>query len=79
MVVYIETPEHLNKETEELLRKLAELEGSNVTPKKKGFFARRTKRLTPCRAERSRLTDRWSGALKDIDFLAPGMLKISGC
>ncbi len=41
VVVYVETPRHLSKEMEELLRKMAELEGSQVTPKKKGFFSRR--------------------------------------
>jgi molecular chaperone DnaJ len=41
VVVYVETPKQLNKEMEELLRKMAQLEGSSVTPKKKGFFSRR--------------------------------------
>jgi len=40
-VVYIETPTHLSKEQEDLLRELAELEGSKVAPKKKGFFSRK--------------------------------------
>jgi molecular chaperone DnaJ len=41
VVVYIETPRHLSKETEALLRQLAEIEGAQVTAEKKGFFARR--------------------------------------
>jgi len=40
IVVYIETPTKISKEQEELLRRLAELEGVNVAPKKKGFFSR---------------------------------------
>ncbi len=43
VVVYIETPTKLNKESEELLRRLAEIEGSRVTAKKKGFFSRSKK------------------------------------
>lgn len=40
VVVYIETPTKLSKDQEELLRQLAELEGSRVAPKKKTFFSR---------------------------------------
>jgi molecular chaperone DnaJ len=40
IIVYIETPSKISKEQEELLRRLAELEGAKVTPKKKGFFSR---------------------------------------
>jgi len=40
IVVYIETPTKVSKEQEELLRRLAELEGAKITPKKKGFFSR---------------------------------------
>ena len=36
--VYLEIPSKLNKEEEELLRKLAELEHANVTPHRKSFF-----------------------------------------
>ena len=41
VVVYVDVPTRLSKEQEELLRQLAELEGSQVTPKKKGFFSRK--------------------------------------
>ncbi|HMK35599.1 MAG TPA: molecular chaperone DnaJ [Desulfomonilaceae bacterium] len=41
-VVYIETPRRVGKEEEELLRRLAELEGAKITPKKRGFFSRST-------------------------------------
>ncbi len=40
-VVYIETPKNITKEHEELLRKLAEIEGVSVTPKKRGLFSRK--------------------------------------
>jgi molecular chaperone DnaJ len=40
VIVYIETPTKLSKEEEELLRRLADLEGVKVTSKKKGFFSR---------------------------------------
>jgi len=40
VVVYIETPTRLNKEQEELLRRLADLEGVKVASKKRGFFSR---------------------------------------
>jgi molecular chaperone DnaJ len=40
-VVYIQTPKELGQEQEDLLRQLAQLEGSNVTPKKRGFFSRK--------------------------------------
>jgi molecular chaperone DnaJ len=43
VVVYVETPTKLNKESEELLRRLAEIEGSRVTPKKRSFFSRNKK------------------------------------
>jgi molecular chaperone DnaJ len=39
-ILYIETPTKLSKEEEDLLRRLAEIEGSKVSPKKKGFFMR---------------------------------------
>ncbi len=39
-ILYIETPKKLSKEEENLLRRLAEIEGSKVSPKKKGFFLR---------------------------------------
>ncbi|MGC8906097.1 MAG: molecular chaperone DnaJ [Desulfomonilaceae bacterium] len=39
-ILYIETPTKLSKEEENLLRRLAEIEGSKVSPKKKGFFMR---------------------------------------
>jgi len=42
VVVYVDVPTRLSKEQEELLRQLAELEGSQVTPKKKGFFSRKS-------------------------------------
>ncbi|MFH1115949.1 MAG: molecular chaperone DnaJ [Pseudomonadota bacterium] len=41
VVAYIETPKKLGREEEELLRKLAELEGAKVGSKKKGFFSRK--------------------------------------
>jgi molecular chaperone DnaJ len=41
VVVYIETPTKVSKEEEELLRKLAEIEGVKVTQKKRSFFSRR--------------------------------------
>lgn len=40
VVVYIETPTRLSKEEEDLLRRLAELEGTRVAPKKRRFFSR---------------------------------------
>lgn len=40
-VVYVETPKELSKEHEEVLRKLAEIEGAKVHPKKRGFFSRK--------------------------------------
>jgi molecular chaperone DnaJ len=40
VVVYIETPHKVGKDEEELLRRLAELEGVKVSSKKKGFFSR---------------------------------------
>ncbi|MDA8405320.1 MAG: molecular chaperone DnaJ [Deltaproteobacteria bacterium] len=40
-VVYIQTPKELTQEQEDLLRRLAEIEGSQVTAKKKGFFSRK--------------------------------------
>jgi len=39
-ILYIETPTKLSKDEENLLRRLAEIEGSKVSPKKKGFFLR---------------------------------------
>jgi molecular chaperone DnaJ len=39
---YIETPKKLAKEQEELLRKLAELEKTNVLPEQKNFLQRIT-------------------------------------
>ena len=36
--VSVEVPRKLNKQTEDLLRQLAELEERNVTPKRKSFF-----------------------------------------
>jgi molecular chaperone DnaJ len=41
VVVYIETPKRLTSEQEELLRRLAALEGSRVTEKKRSFFSRK--------------------------------------
>jgi len=41
VVTYIETPKKISKEQEEILRRLAELEGSKVAVKKKGIFSRR--------------------------------------
>ncbi|MBI5571303.1 MAG: molecular chaperone DnaJ [Desulfomonile tiedjei] len=43
VVVYIETPKKVDKQVEDLLRQLAELEGAKVTPGKRSFFARRGK------------------------------------
>ncbi len=40
IVTYIETPKSISKEEENLLRSLAELNGSKVTAKKKSFFSR---------------------------------------
>jgi molecular chaperone DnaJ len=40
VIVYIETPSKLSKEEEEVLRRLAEIEGVKVTAKKKGLFSR---------------------------------------
>ncbi|MCX5861516.1 MAG: molecular chaperone DnaJ [Deltaproteobacteria bacterium] len=40
VVVYIETPTRLSKEEENILRRLAELEGTKVTPQKRRFFLR---------------------------------------
>jgi len=42
VVVYIETPKKVSKEQEEILRRLAELEGAKVTAQKKGLFSRKT-------------------------------------
>ncbi|HEV3144674.1 MAG TPA: DnaJ C-terminal domain-containing protein, partial [Gemmataceae bacterium] len=36
--VVIETPPHLTKRQDELLRELAEIEKSNVSPERKSFF-----------------------------------------
>lgn len=41
VVVYIETPKRVSKEHEDILRRLAELEGAKVTPEKRGFFSRK--------------------------------------
>jgi molecular chaperone DnaJ len=41
VVTYIETPKKISKEQEEILRRLAELEGSKVAVKKKSLFSRR--------------------------------------
>ena len=41
VVVYIETPKRVSKEHEDILRRLAELEGAKVTPQKRGFFSRK--------------------------------------
>ncbi len=41
VVVYIQTPQQLSKEEEELIRRLAEIEGAKVTQKKKSFFSRK--------------------------------------
>ncbi len=41
VVLVIRTPVKISKEEEELLRRLAEIEGVEVTPKKKGLFSRR--------------------------------------
>jgi molecular chaperone DnaJ len=41
VVVYIETPTEVGKEEEELLRKLADIEGVEVAKKKKSLFSRR--------------------------------------
>jgi molecular chaperone DnaJ len=40
VIVYIAVPKKVNKQQEQILRQLAEVEGSKVTPKKKGFFSR---------------------------------------
>jgi molecular chaperone DnaJ len=40
IVVFIKTPSKLSAEEEQLLRRLAEIEGSTVAPKKKRFFSR---------------------------------------
>jgi molecular chaperone DnaJ len=40
VIVYIQTPNKLTKEQEELIRRLAEIEGTQVSPKKRGFFSR---------------------------------------
>ena len=37
VVVYIDVPRQIGKEEEDLLRRLAELEGANVAPKKRHF------------------------------------------
>jgi hypothetical protein len=39
-LVYLETPTRLSKQEEDLLRRLAELGGAKVNPKKRRFFAR---------------------------------------
>ena len=39
-ILYVQTPTKLSKEEENLLRRLAEIEGSKVSAKKKGFFLR---------------------------------------
>jgi molecular chaperone DnaJ len=41
VITYIETPRKISKQEEELLRSLAELEGAQVTPKKKSIFSRK--------------------------------------
>jgi len=41
VVVYIETPKKVSKEQEDILRRLAELEGAKVTPHKRGLFSRK--------------------------------------
>ncbi len=41
VVTYIEIPTKITKEQEDLLRRLAELEGVPVTPRKRGLFSRR--------------------------------------
>ncbi|HYT92172.1 MAG TPA: molecular chaperone DnaJ [Gemmataceae bacterium] len=38
VVAVVETPTHLTKKQEELLRELAELDGKNVSPRRKSFF-----------------------------------------
>ena len=38
VVVNVETPRHLNKRQEELLRELAEIDKKNVSPQRKSFF-----------------------------------------
>lgn len=43
-VVFVEVPRTLSSEEEELLRQLAELEGVEVTPEKRGFFSRPKKK-----------------------------------
>jgi molecular chaperone DnaJ len=40
VVVYIDVPAKVSAEQEDILRKLAEIEGSNVKPKKKSLFSR---------------------------------------
>ena len=40
VLVYLETPTRLSKQEEDLLRRLAELGGAKVSPKKRRFFAR---------------------------------------
>jgi molecular chaperone DnaJ len=40
VVVYIDVPAKVSAEQEGILRKLAEIEGSNVKPKKKSLFSR---------------------------------------
>ncbi len=42
VVVYVNTPKTVSKEEEEVLRRLAELDGSKVAPRKKGLFSRRS-------------------------------------
>jgi molecular chaperone DnaJ len=41
VIVGIETPQQVGKEEDELLRRLAELEGTNVAAKKRHFFSRK--------------------------------------
>jgi molecular chaperone DnaJ len=38
VMVVVETPTHLTKRQEELLRELAELDGKNVSPRRRSFF-----------------------------------------
>jgi molecular chaperone DnaJ len=41
VVVYVQVPSELRKQEEDLLRKLAEMEGVKVAPRKKGLFSRK--------------------------------------
>ncbi len=40
-LVYVHVPTRVSKDQEELLRRLAELDGADVAPKKKGLFSRK--------------------------------------